>query len=346
MTSEEPLTGTRRPGAAATIYDVARLAGVSPSTVSRALGKPGRINARTQAKVQAAADELHYRLNPMASALPTGRSTTFGMLVADFTNPVFFEMVRGAEAVAAEHGYTLILSESEESGQREAERGRRLLPAVGGLVLATTRLTDDEILALSAEKPLVLINRRVPGVDSVVADVVPGIDSALSLLQELGHTSIAYLAGPERSWIGARRWDHLLDAAPPRGLRIVEIPTSSPTIDGGRGSLARVRAAGVTAVVAYNDLLAIGLMKEAAESGMRLPDDLSIVGFDDIFGADLTAPALTTIKTPLRAVGQRAMQKLLDAAGSEDRASAVEDERPLETELVVRQSTAAPRARD
>jgi LacI family transcriptional regulator len=344
--ADAPTTSSRRrPGAPATIYDVAKLAGVAPSTVSRALGKPGRINERTQRKVQAAAEELNYRFNPMARALPTGRSTTLGMLVADFTNPVFFEMVRGAEHVAGDRGYTLIVSEFQESGQREAEHARRLLPSVGGLVLATTRLTDDEILGLADEKSLVLINRQVPGVDSVVSDVVPGIDAALDLLRDAGHTSIAYLAGPARAWIGRRRWDHLLHQAPANGMRVVEIPTESPTIDGGRGALARVRAAGVTAVVAYNDLVAIGLMQAARDAGVSVPGDLSIIGFDDIFGASLTAPSLTTIRTPLRATGERAMAKLLGVL--EPTPEAVDepvDDAPLPTELVVRESVGPARA--
>ncbi|WP_423921416.1 LacI family DNA-binding transcriptional regulator [Frigoribacterium sp. 2-23] len=341
---EAPAPPRRRAGSAPTIYDVAKLAGVAPSTVSRALGKPGRITPRTQMKVQAAADELQYRFNPMARALPTGRSSTLGMLVADFTNPVFFEMVRGAEHLAADHGYTLILSESEESGPREAEQAARLLPSVGGLVLATTRLTDDEILSLAAAKPVVLINRAVPGVDSVVSDVAPGIDAALELLHDLGHRSIAYLAGPELAWIGRRRWDHLLAAAPALGMRIVEIPTSSPTIEGGADALTRVRASGVTAVVAYNDLVAIGLMQAAKEAGVGVPDELSIVGFDDIFGASLTSPSLTTVKTELRSIGARAMGKLLDALGPDDGRPMSVDEGPVPTVLVRREST-GPAAR-
>ena len=120
--SAQPVTPRvgRRGRSAATIYDIAKLAGVNPSTVSRALSKPGRINVKTEERIQAAAKELNYRLNPMARALPTGRTSTLGLLLADITNPMFFHVVRGAEEAASLRGYTLILAESQESADREA----------------------------------------------------------------------------------------------------------------------------------------------------------------------------------------------------------------------------------
>lgn len=112
----------KRSRSAPTIYDVARLAGVNPSTVSRALSQPGRINVKTEAKIHAAAKELNYRLNPMARALPTGKTNTLGLLIADITNPVIFGIVRGAERAAARHGYTLVVTESQESGSGRPPR--------------------------------------------------------------------------------------------------------------------------------------------------------------------------------------------------------------------------------
>lgn len=323
-----PLGAGLRARPAATIYDVAKLAGVAPSTVSRALGKPGRINIKTQRKVEAAASELNYRINPMARSLPTGQTSTLGMLVADFTNPMFFEVVRGAERAAASHGYTLILSESQESAEREASTADRLLPSVDGVILLTTRLADDRIRELAERKPLVVINREVIGVSSLVPQLEPGIDEALDRLHHFGHRSIAFLAGPTRAWMSRARWELLFEGALRRGMRIVEVPCDAPTIDGGRAALPRVQASGVSAVVAYNDLTAIGLMKAFQEGGGVVPDELSIVGFDDIFGSDFTSPPLTTIKTPLGVLGERAVLALLgvDAPADDDESSGADDD--------------------
>jgi LacI family transcriptional regulator len=338
--SGEAGAAPKRGRSAATIYDVAKLAGVAPSTVSRALGKPGRINAKTEQRIQAAAKELNYRLNPMARALPTGQSSTLGLLLADITNPMFFAAVRGAEQAASLRGYTMILAESQESAEREAQAADRIAPSTDGLILVASRLTDEQITALAGTMPVVVVNREVPGVAGIVPDLEPGIDAALEHLSGLGHTSIAFLSGPVNSWMSGARWRFLLKRAPQRGMSIVEIGPSAPTLDGGRDSLDRVLASGVTAVIAYNDLIAIGLMRAAQDSGLDVPGRLSIIGFDDIFGSDFTSPPLTTIRTPLGPMGERAVRRLLgDSAAPESSAD-------LPTEFVPRGSTGrAPSAR-
>lgn len=350
--AEEPQQPVRQRGqrggkSAPTIYDVAKLAGVNPSTVSRALSQPGRINIKTEERIHQAAKELNYRLNPMARALPTGRTNTLGLLLADITNPMIFGIVRGAEHAASEQGYTLVIAESQESGEREATTAERVQPSVDGLILGTTRLSDEQIQKLAESKPLVLINRDVEGVSSVLPDVAPGIEEALAHLKDLGHTRIAYLSGPANSWMSATRWSSLLERALAHGMSIVEIGPGVPTLDGGRAALPRVSAAGVTAVVAYNDLMAIGLLRAAGEQGIDVPRRMSIIGFDDIFGSDFTTPALTTIRTPLALAGERAVRlalQMIGAGGAEVDEEADADEQPIITELVVRGSTGTPLA--
>ncbi|WP_066514663.1 LacI family DNA-binding transcriptional regulator [Curtobacterium ammoniigenes] len=338
---ESPAVGGTRPrGARPTIYDIAQLAGVNPSTVSRALSKPGRLNPKTEQLIREAAKALNYRVNPMARALPTGRTHTLGLIVADITNPMFFDVVRGAERAAAADGYTLVLAESQESGALEAETADRVAPSVDGLILVTTRLTDDEIRALAEQHPLVVINRLVDDVPSVIPEVAPGIDAALDHLAAVGHTSVAFLAGPERSWMSRARWDEIMARAVDRSLNIVEIASSSPTLDGGIEAFNRVRAAGVTAVVAYNDLMGIGLLRASQQAGLSVPGDLSIVGFDDIFGSDFTSPPLSTIRTPLNRLGELAVQRLLAQLGT---AAAPDDVGALATEFIPRGSSGAPR---
>ncbi len=323
---------------APTIYDIAALAGVNPSTVSRALSKPGRLSAKTEKRIQDAARTLNYRVNPMARALPTGRTSTLGLMIADITNPMFFEVVRGAERAAALEGYTLILAESQESEAREAAAVDRVAPSVDGLILVTTRLEDEQIRQIAEGKPLVVINRQVDGVDDIVPGLEPGIEQALDHLKGLGHTEVAYLSGPERSWMSVARWNELLQKAGDRGMSIVEIGPGVPTLEGGRDSITRVLDSGVSAVIAYNDLMAIGLLRAAQERGIAVPGRLSIVGFDDIFGSDFTSPPLTTVRTPLGVVGELAVRRILQLV-DDDEASDDSPSPQLATELVVRGST-------
>jgi LacI family transcriptional regulator len=327
---------------AATIYDIAKLAGVNPSTVSRALTTPGRINAATEAKVREAAKQLNYRVNPFARALPTGKTKMIALMVADITNPVFFKLVRGAELKAAEAGYTLVIAESQESSRVESDNLERILPSVDGVILGTTRLSDEEIYAVNKQKPVVLVNRKVDGVSDVVPDNTPGIAEAVKHLAELGHKHIAFVAGPTASWINTDRWNLLMKNAVDLGMTISEIGANEPTVEGGKNSLDRVRAAGVTAVVTYNDVMAIGLLRAATAAGIRVPEDLSIVGFDNIFGSDFTNPPLSTIQMPLEQVGNEAIDVLL-------KSFAAEDDEPLHgsaasTSLLLRGSTGKAKA--
>ena len=246
-----PAACARRPVGTATIYDIAALAGVNPSTVSRALSKPGRISAKTEKAIQDAAKQLNYRANPMARALPTGRSRTLGLIIADITNPMYFDVLRGAERAAALSGYTLVIAESQESGEREAATVERIAPSVDGLILGTTRLTDAQIAALAETKPLVVINRRVEDaadVEAIVPQLGPGIRQALTHLAGLGHTSVVYLSGPDRSWMSAARGEALAAEAREPGVAVVQIGPGAPTLQGGRDALDAVLASGASAV--------------------------------------------------------------------------------------------------
>ena len=320
----------------ATIYDIAKLAGVNPSTVSRALTSPGRLNAKTEAKIRAAAKELNYRANPFARALPTGRTKMIGLMIADITNPMFSNAVRGAEAMAMKYGYTLVIAESQESTIIEASALEKIQAAVDGLIMVTTRLSDEQIREINSQKPIVLMNRVVKGVEDVVPQNAPGIEEAIKHLASQGHKHIGFLSGPSNSWMSNERWKLLMKSALSHKMTIVEIGPNSPSIEGGQEALDRVIASGITAVVAYNDLMAIGLMRSAQERGYTIPADLSIIGFDNIFGSDFTSPPLTTIQMPLNEVGARAVEALLKSLGEEIETGQYET---LTTSLVTREST-------
>lgn len=325
-----------RAGRRPTIYDIAQLVGLNPSTVSRALNKPGRTNAATEERIRAAAAELGYRVNPMARALPTGMTGTFAIVLPDITNPVHFDLIRGAEQVARTNGRTLIVSETEGSAEIELETIETLQSSVDGLLVVASRLTDDELAPLARSKPIVAANHASQSLPSVIPDLAMGLRQAMDHVHELGHRSVAYL-GLSGLQMGRTRWDLTLDLATSRDISLVEIAVNAPSIDAGADALRRVRASGVTAVLAYNDLVAHGLLRAARNAGITIPDAFSVIGFDDIFSAELAAPSLTTLRSPLREIGTRAMQTLLDSDLNRVPSRVV-----LPLDLVIRDSTAAP----
>ena len=315
-----------------TIYEVAQVAGVNPSTVSRALNNPGRISEKTEERIREVAKRLNYQVNPFARALPTGKTKMIGLMVADITNPVYFGAVRGAEAEALKHGYTLVIAESQESIGFEEQALTRIESAVDGIIMVTSRLSDEDIRKLNSRKPLVLMNRHCEGVRDIVPNIEPGIAHLLNHLQALGHTHVAYVSGPSNSWMNAERWRILLQHSLAKKIKIVEIQSDAPSQQGGKGTVDRIIASGVSAVIAYNDIMAIGILQELKARGVSVPGDVSVSGFDNIFGSDFTTPSLTTIEAPLELIGKCAINTLL-GIDSEDQIS------HLESQLIVRQST-------
>lgn len=329
---------------APTIYDVARAAGVAPSTVSRAFSRPGRVNPDTAAHIRAVAEQLGYRANPLARALPTGRTSMLAMVVSDLTNPFYFQIIRGAQTEATAAGYTLLVADVQESAAAEREALERALPLVEGVVLGTSRMSDSAVRVMARQRPTVVLNRVVTGVPSVVTDNARGMRRAMEHLGELGHRSIAYAAGPEASWADGVRWQAMREAGHELELRVHRVGPFAPTLAGGEAAAGPVRDVDATAVVAYNDLVAIGLMRRLQEQGVAVPEELSVVGFDNIFGAELCSPTLTTVAAPLAALGQYAVRTLLE----EQSMSTPRSTRParLPAVLVERGSTGpAPGAR-
>jgi LacI family transcriptional regulator len=321
-----------------TIYDIAREADVAASTVSRALSQPQRVSDRTRAQVRAVADRLGYRPNPMARALPSGYTQTVALLVSDITNPHFFNVIRGAERQATAAGYTLILGNADESADVESRHVDRLTRGVDGFLLAASRLSDRQILGLAAEVPVALVNRRVGGVPSAVIDQHEGTRTIVDHLAGLGHRSIAFLSGPEASWMAAQRWQALSMAAGTHDLDAVRLGPFSPTIAGGTVAADAALESRVTAVVAHNDLLAMGVLRRFAELGTAVPNDVSVVGYDDTFGADFCPTPLTTLAGPVDEAASTAMEMLLEQIPEPDRTWRPQ-EVTLPSSLTVRHST-------
>jgi DNA-binding LacI/PurR family transcriptional regulator len=319
-----------------TIYDVAAAAGVATSTVSRAFTQPGRVSAATRDRVLAVAAELGYRPNPHARALLSGRHHTLAMVVSDITNPHYFELIRGAEMRARVSEYTLLLVNAEESPRVEWEQIQRLSPAVDGFVLAASRLPDENLRQIAVQRPVVLMSRELPDLASVVLDHVEGCRQIVAHLASLGHRDLVYLAGPRNSWMAGTRWAALKSAAEQIGLAARRLGPFTPKVSEGGAAADGALNALATAIVAHNDLLAIGVMQRLAQRGLRVPDDVSVVGFDDIFAADVCTPGLTTLGGAHVDVGRAAIELLLTAG------SRSPDDQPrvvLPTQLVLRAST-------
>lgn len=306
----DPTPGTPRP-ARPTIYDVAKACGVAPSTVSRAFSRPGRVNAETAERIRKVAAELGYRTNPLARGLPTGKTSLLALVVADVTNPFFFEIIRGAEGVARKAGYTMLVADVEESMETERETLDRVIPLVEGIVLATSRLSDSSIRVAAKQRPTVVLNRVMTDIPSVVTDNARGMRRAVEHLADLGHTTITYIAGPEASWVDGMRWRSLRDTTDELGLRARRVGPFPPTVAGGLAAARVFGESPTSAVIVYNDLMAIGMMRGLTELGTRIPEDVSVVGFDNIFGSDFCSPPLTTVAAPLRNLGAFAIKTML-----------------------------------
>lgn len=321
-----------------TIYQVAREAGVATSTVSRAFSNPQRVNPRTRAHVEATARRLGYTPNPLARALHTGRTRTAALLVPDITNPHFFGVIRGAERRANTAGFTLVLVETEESGEREARHVERLARSVDGFVLASSRMPDRAVRELARSRLLSLVNRDVEGVTSTVIDPSDGSRQIVEHLHSLGHRSVVYLSGPRNSWLGAKRWRALSTAARRLGVDAARLGPFPPAVHGGAAAADAGLGSGATALVAHNDLLAIGVLGRLAERSVSVPGDVSVVGYDDIFGADFCSPPLTTVAGPIERAGSSAMDLLLAALETRSRDEGRQFV-SLPSHLVVRAST-------
>lgn len=348
---------TRRPR----IADVARVAGVSKTAVSFAFNSPERLAAGTASRIREVAEALGYRPNPVARLLTQPRTMTLGVLTpqalaATFSNPFFAEFSEGVAQTAERLGYELHF----------------ISPLHGSLALAVGRATVDGVVAIglsarhpevgqiqAADLPMVLVDSDdLPGCSSVVVDDEGGARAAAAHLLGLGHREVIVLAveGPEGSaaedgpgqadsGVTARRLAGYRSAFEAAGVPLgpQRIVSGRASIEGGAQAFRAARNAGLrpTGVLAMSDAMAIGAMSAARAEGIGVPDDLSIVGFDDIDVAAHVEPALTTVRQPIREKGAEAARLLL--AGIEGRRPRPE-RRLLPTKLVVRGSTAAPRS--
>ncbi len=332
----------------ATLRDVARVAGVHPGTVSRALNPQtrGLVNERTARRVLEAAKELGYRPNPIARGLRTNRSNTIGVLVPDLMNPLFAAVVRGIEDGLREGGYTPLIANTDNDAERERIAYEAMSARqVDGFIAATAR-RDHWLLAdqVRTGVKVVLVNRRVDSdaLPAVTGDDLAGIKLAVEHLVSLGHRRIAHLAGSQALYTGWSRHRGFLDAMEACGLELdpdLIVFSEAFTEREGARCCAELLASrrDFTAIVAGNDLLALGCYDAFERHGLRCPDDMSVVGYNDMPFVDRFRPPLTTVRVPHYELGATAAQLMLEQLRAPDPPPR---QLLLAPELVVRGSTA------
>lgn len=293
-----------------TMRTVAERAGVAVSTVSRALTNPDRISPETRDAVLRAAEEVGYSQTPNKQ---TARSSVgaVALIVPDITNPFYFDIIRGSQERLRGSGFMQLLVDTEESGAAERGHLESLVGVAAGAVVVASRLPDQELSDVAARLPLVVFNRTIPGVHTITMDTASVVTQAVEHLASLGHTRICYVSGSEQSATNRRRWDACQDAAERLNLDISRIGPFNPKPHSGAAAADVLWHSGATAGIAFNDTLAIGMLQRFAERGINVPQDISLVGCDDIFGADFCSPPLTTISGPTRRVGRELTSTVL-----------------------------------
>jgi len=320
-----------------TIKDVARAAGVSPATVCRALSTPELVRTETADRVRRFVAELGYSPNRAARGLITGRTGNLGLIVPDLANPFFPGVVKGIQARAREADYAIFLADSDEDAAAEAHLVRVLSKQVDGLILCSPRMSEADLRSVAGDTPIILLNRRVGRIPAVTFDSLGGMRQAVAHLTALGHRRIGWVGGPRGSWSNRDRIRVLRTVAAEAGVDLVEIGSVQPRFAGGIAAADLVLAAGVTAVIAYNDVVALGLLSRFNARGIGVPERISVVGIDGIAMAEMVHPPLTTISLAMPASGRAGVDLLLQLLADPERHGCAR--RELETHLLVRAST-------
>jgi LacI family transcriptional regulator len=335
-----------------TLKDVAREAGVHVSTASRALNPLTRsvVNPATVERVVEVARRLDYRPHPLARGLRTNQTMSVGMVIPDLENPLFGPIIAGAESVLVDHGYSVLIGNAEQGGVDAEDVVSNLLEhRVDGLLLATAGRSDKWISELKRlGVPAVLVNRTTDdtSVPAILSDEHAGMGLAIRHLADLGHRRIGHVAGPTSLSTGLMRLEAFLS-----WMEILELGPSQDQVahaswfqvEPGRqaGLELLQRRPDLTAIVAANDLLALGCYRAIRERGAEVAVDVSVTGYNDIPLLDLMQPSMTTVRVPYRQMGVQAAVTLLDSMGNDGHDTAASLK--LTPTLVMRSSTLPPR---
>ena len=319
-----------RGGRTVTLQDVAREADVAVSTVSRALSNPDRVSRPMRERIQEVARRLGY-----TSGRSPVRDTLLALMVSGIGNPYNAALIRGVESQARAAGSSLIVGDIADGPEVELAHLERLHDrGVDGVVLASSLLPEEELRSLDTRAELVLFNREVAGFASVLTDSQDSSRQIVEHLVALGHRSIAYLSGPPALWTDNQRWRGLAENAARLGVDIVRLGPFVPTLDQGSAAADVGLGSGATALVAFNDLLAIGMLQRLRRRKVDVPGVISVVGHDDIFGADFCRPSLTTSHSDVEHAGRTLVDLVLGRI-----VCRLDNPIVIPTQLVVREST-------
>lgn len=322
-----------------TIRSVATAAQVSIATVSRAMNGKPTVAPELSARVLEAADRLGYRPSATARRLVTGRTGLVGVVVPDLSNPFFHGVLKGLTSASADDDYGIVVADAEESPERELLLARGLLAQTDALVLCSPRMRADQLQEIATDpRPTICVNRAQAGV-AMPCVTIDEHEAALSLAGHLitaGHRRVVYLRGPEQSWSDRERWRAMQDAAA-FGL-LAEAQPCGSDMDAGFNAAPAVLDRDVTAVVAFNDYVAFGVLSGLQALGCRVPNDISLAGFDDIPFAAYASPALTTVRRPVVPLGQEAWRAL----SARLRGVAAPEPVALRGQLIPRSSVGSP----
>jgi LacI family transcriptional regulator len=344
--------GTRKPiDKTPDIRAVAAMAKVSIATVSRTINGSPLVSDRLTKRVWQAIEQLNYFPNTHARSLVSGRSRIFGIIVENITNPFFPELIQNFEEIAVAHGYEILVSSSNSDPAVLTTCVRRMIERkVEGVAMLTFGEEEPVLDQLSFHDiPLVLAEFHLedPKTSTILLDYATGIRAAIDHLVELGHNKIAFLAGPHNIHSAVTRENDFRTAMEAVGLPIQKkwVIECDHTLKGGVAGFDRLQAlaAGPTAILCSNDMTAIGVLRAAYLKGLRVPQDLSVVGLDDIDFAEFTLPPLTTIRLSRGDLARAAFEALRQQA-EEAGTSRIQREFLVSTSLVLRGSTAAPPA--
>jgi LacI family transcriptional regulator len=327
------------------LREIARRAKVSTATVSRAINHVPTVNPQLAKRVWRVVDELGYFPNTQARALVSGRSRIFGLIVSDITNPFFPEIVQTFEHLAVENNYEILLTSTINDPKRMEQSVRRMIERrVDGVAILTFGMEESLLGHLRFRKvPLIFVDvgPDAPGIVNIRINYLDGIRQAVQHLAALRHTRIAFVAGPPRLKSAQARADAFKTSMAEIGLSAELIANGDHTMEGGMRALIELLelADRPTALVCSNDMTAIGVMREAYDHGIKIPTDMSVVGFDDIRLAQFMIPPLTTVQMSQKELAQIAFRALLDEVGRES-PSTQKSEYELNTNLILRRSTA------
>lgn len=330
------------------IKDIAREAGVSTATVSHVINKTKYVSDATRERVEQSIKKFGYHPNAHAQMLALGRSKIIGLLVSDISNPFFPEIIKSVEAAVISAGYNLFLLNTNYETERTLEYVQRLIQMkVAGIILMTAEF-DPALVREAKRKKTSFVFSDLGFVgeksSNIILDYAVGIDEAVEHLVSLGHTKIVHIGGAHEIYSAGVRWQAFKDAMKrhlPNGP-VSKLYEGDFRFEGGRVAAREILAEKdrPTAVVVANDLMALGAMQEFKSAGLRVPQDISIIGFDDISFASLSEPALTTVLSPRGEIGSRAVEALLLTV---DKPHQLGIEVMIPTSLLLRDSTAPPR---